>query len=692
MGIIPEQTTRTIQYRYPGTKFFESDQRSIFFGREQETHDLIDSIKAYDVFVIFADSGIGKTSLLNAALIPEMEKENMKPIKFRFQDTSKPPVQTIFEKLAPVSPIPDKLWRLFKCCQFNNQLPVFVFDQFEEFFNHPKPQREACIREIAELASEYLPDYIREEMREKFREKDPTPEELKYYLPARLKLLFLIRADKLKLMDDLSAKIPLILRNRFHLKPLRVKQAEQAIVLPALLPQNRFASPSFNFQEEAIADICSYLKNEEGEVESFQLQILCQELEKRIIHRHDKKEKSLWITREELGGEAGMDRITKNYYNNQFLSIQEEGMREKAIELIEDKLIVEDRRISLPEEFLTREGYSKELLDYLLNTTRLIRAYNERNSRYFEISHDRLLPSILQSKEQRREEENKLTQLRELQRLKDEQEAKNRELQKQREEEKKSLELKILIDKAKNEARLRKFVDILAILLIVSLLSSLLATKNAMKANIASINYLLEKQDYGRADSILEAGRFFNLLYFPARDTLNNLAEFIDTSSIKQKSYNSYLQAGDTLAKTVDAQLDLAAALINRADSLASTQPVSAFANDTINREKLLQALGGPTLLNAYQWYLKAQETDFNPINPDEMVPSKLRSMDQLISLSFEQCIYAIQLFLLANDLQKAQAALGKAKYLDSLAFSNNIYLKEEARNSLDSLQKVLKQ
>jgi hypothetical protein len=66
--------------------------------------------------------------------------------------------------------------------------------------------------------------------------------------------------------------------------------------------------------------------------------------------------------------------------------------------------------------------------------------------------------------------------------------------------------------------------------------------------------------------------------------------------------------------------------------------------------------------------------------------------MDQLISLSFEQCIYAIQLFLHAKDRQKAQAALVKAQYLDSLAFSNNIYLKEEARNGLDSLQKVLKQ
>ena len=71
MGI---EQGNSIRYRYPGSKFFESDQNDIFFGRSEEVLSLIHSIKAHDIFVIFADSGIGKTSLLNAGIIPEFEK------------------------------------------------------------------------------------------------------------------------------------------------------------------------------------------------------------------------------------------------------------------------------------------------------------------------------------------------------------------------------------------------------------------------------------------------------------------------------------------------------------------------------------------------------------------------------------------------------------------------------------------
>src|SRR5215204_4018811 len=96
MGISAEHT---IRYRYPGTKFFERNQHQIFFGRQQETRDLVHSIKAHDVFVIFADSGTGKTSLLNAGLLPELEKENFEPIAFRFQDENISCLKIITKKL-----------------------------------------------------------------------------------------------------------------------------------------------------------------------------------------------------------------------------------------------------------------------------------------------------------------------------------------------------------------------------------------------------------------------------------------------------------------------------------------------------------------------------------------------------------------------------------------------------------------
>jgi len=686
-----------IKYRYPGTKFFESHQHDIFFGREQETRDLIHSIKAHDVFVIFADSGIGKTSLLNAGLIPELEKENIKPIHFRFQDTETPPVKTIVKNLSLyckqpgllAKDIQQELWRLFKCCDFKNKTPLFILDQFEEFFNHAKQDKEECITELADLINDYLPDYIRDEMREKFREKDPTEQELKYYTPAHVKMLFLIRADKLKFLDELTKKIPLILRNRFHLKPLNVAQAKQAILLPASLPQNGFTSPSFTFQPEAVNAISSYLKNEEEEVESFQLQVLCQELEKKILHRSQKENgmNTLQITEGELGGNEGMDNITKNYYTNQLNTIADEAMRKKAVALIEDELIVNERRISLPEVLLLSQGYSKELLDYLLNTTRLIRIDNDR---YVEISHDRLLSSILKSKAQRMEEENKAKEIKELQRLKEEEIERNRQLQKQKEEEIKNLELQFLQDKVKKAKRLRIYLYILIILLAGLLYAIVYTGKAETQTKIAMVNFLRSQQNYTDADSVLNNRNLFSLLSFSYVDTLKQLSNQVKREMATQDTFTAYINKGDSLLQFSSFLLTAVDSLLPIADSIAAEKmrlkEVINFA--TIGNE-LKRLIDWSGLRNGRDYYLKAQLTGYIPNNEEQGAGSKLRDVDDKISNCFKQCIDATYVFIKANDEQGAKEIFKKSENLYSFATdtTRNIPLSPDDIPYLDSLK-----
>ena len=686
-----------IKYRYPGTKFFESYQHDIFFGREQETRDLIHSIKAHDVFVIFADSGIGKTSLLNAGLIPELGKENIKPIHFRFQDTDTPPVKTIVKNLSLyckqpgllAKDIQQELWRLFKCCDFKNKTPLFILDQFEEFFNHTKQDKEECITELADLINDYLPDYIRDEMREKFREKDPTEQELKYYTPAHVKMLFLIRADKLKFLDELTKKIPLILRNRFHLKPLNVAQAKQAILLPASLPQNGFTSPSFTFQPEAVNAISSYLKNEEEEVESFQLQVLCQELEKKILHRSQKENgmNTLQITEGELGGNEGMDNITKNYYTNQLNTIADEAMRKKAVALIEDELIVNERRISLPEVLLLSQGYSKELLDYLLNTTRLIRIDNDR---YVEISHDRLLSSILKSKAQRMEEENKAKEIKELQRLKEEEIERNRQLQKQKEEEIKNLELQFLQDKVKKAKRLRIYLYILIILLAGLLYAIVYTGKAETQTKIAMVNFLRSQQNYTDADSVLNNRNLFSLLSFSYVDTLKQLSNQVKREMATQDTFTAYINKGDSLLQFSSFLLTAVDSLLPIADSIAAEKmrlkEVINFA--TIGNE-LKRLIDWSGLRNGRDYYLKAQLTGYIPNNEEQGAGSKLRDVDDKISNCFKQCIDATYVFIKANDEQGAKEIFKKSENLYSFATdtTRNIPLSPDDIPYLDSLK-----
>ena len=62
-----------------------------------------------------------------------------------------------------------RLWDIYKSADLSKKKVLFIFDQFEEFTNHPKQERDNCISQLADLVSGYLPGYISQEMRKKFK-------------------------------------------------------------------------------------------------------------------------------------------------------------------------------------------------------------------------------------------------------------------------------------------------------------------------------------------------------------------------------------------------------------------------------------------------------------------------------------------------------------------------------------------
>lgn len=60
---------------YVGPRPFETEQRHLFFGREKEAGDLLAFVVSNPVILFYAISGCGKTSLLNARLIPQLKEE-----------------------------------------------------------------------------------------------------------------------------------------------------------------------------------------------------------------------------------------------------------------------------------------------------------------------------------------------------------------------------------------------------------------------------------------------------------------------------------------------------------------------------------------------------------------------------------------------------------------------------------------
>jgi energy-coupling factor transporter ATP-binding protein EcfA2 len=164
--------------RYPGVKPFETADKNLFFGREKDIEDLLDLIWLEKLVVLFGKSGYGKSSLINAGILPEIEQEAV-PIVVRLgsyvagQNPS--PLDNLKRKIDEVLSdnleanfiqslnVPKTLWHQMKNKQSRRQRRfVLIFDQFEEFFTYPIAEQQAFKEQIADLLYTEVPQAVRD--------------------------------------------------------------------------------------------------------------------------------------------------------------------------------------------------------------------------------------------------------------------------------------------------------------------------------------------------------------------------------------------------------------------------------------------------------------------------------------------------------------------------------------------------
>jgi hypothetical protein len=61
---------------YVGPRYYTRSQKdqSRFFGRDEETEEIVSLILGHRVVLIYAQSGAGKTSIMEAQVAPTLEK------------------------------------------------------------------------------------------------------------------------------------------------------------------------------------------------------------------------------------------------------------------------------------------------------------------------------------------------------------------------------------------------------------------------------------------------------------------------------------------------------------------------------------------------------------------------------------------------------------------------------------------
>src|SRR5882757_5446323 len=69
-----EAQTEGIAQPYKFLDYYRKNDRQLFFGRERETETLLSDIVTARLVIIFAKTGSGKSSLINAGVRPRLEE------------------------------------------------------------------------------------------------------------------------------------------------------------------------------------------------------------------------------------------------------------------------------------------------------------------------------------------------------------------------------------------------------------------------------------------------------------------------------------------------------------------------------------------------------------------------------------------------------------------------------------------
>jgi formylglycine-generating enzyme required for sulfatase activity/ABC-type dipeptide/oligopeptide/nickel transport system ATPase subunit len=370
---------------YKFLDYFEVADQSIFFGRDEEVSHLAQHIMAHRLTVLFGRSGVGKTSLINAGVIPWLEEEGYISLYLRvLREPAASIKQAIFQleqnAISPSSnfqlpisnlhsPVPDLYSFLKRALPPESRL-VILLDQFEEFFVRlGKATRAAFAEELAACLKSDLD----------------------------LRFVLSLRDDYLARLHSLSARLPDdILLNRFCLENLNAEKARLAVTQPAQAFKLRY-------EDGLLEMLLGDLEKEEG-VEPPQLQIVCHKLYESLVDSGKWVEgsgRSGLFTLESYNDLGGVEGILTNYLNEALTKLPDDAAREQARGILRSMITVGETRVTLTTQEMTQQKIAHELglgeddvgevLAYLQDR-RLVRWLEDEEA--FELAHDYMLGKV----------------------------------------------------------------------------------------------------------------------------------------------------------------------------------------------------------------------------------------------------------------------------------------------------------
>ncbi len=395
-----------------GLSSYTEETRAYFHGRDEEAAELARRVQRKNLTVLFGQSGLGKTSLLRAGLVPRLRGEGFCPVYVRvdYNPESPPPSeqikQAIFRATAaaghwsrPGTAIEgESLWEflhhrgdLLRDATGRTLLPLLIFDQFEEIFTLAQADdagrlrpRNSCPISPTWSRTGHLP------LEARLDEDEAAAEDFDF-ARADYRILIALREDYLAHLESVKGTMPSITQNRMRLARMNGTQALAAVVQPG----GRLVSQEV--AESIVRFVAGGAELVNAEVEPSLLSLVCRELNNVRIAQGRKE-----ISADLLAGSR--DTILTEFYERA-LADQPEGVRR----VIEDELLTESGyRESLAEErvakALAAAGAAPDALSKLVNR-RLLRIEERLDMRRVELTHDVLCSVVASSRDMRHERE-----------------------------------------------------------------------------------------------------------------------------------------------------------------------------------------------------------------------------------------------------------------------------------------------
>jgi WD40 repeat protein/tetratricopeptide (TPR) repeat protein len=416
-----------LQHPWPGLSPYTEELQGFFHGRGREVDELLRRVRRKVLTILCGQSGLGKTSLLQAGLVPRLRQEAMVPVLLRIDYAPEAPAPALQIKAAiatavtdanlkePAVPGPqESLWEYFHRTDHTWLGPdgkpvslVLVFDQFEELFTlgqataQHRARAAALVDELVSLVENRAPAALEQHLEDHWDEVE------KYVFNRQdFRVLVCLREDYLAQLMDIADRLPSLAGNPMRLTQMNGHQALEAVLEPArglVSPDVALQIVRFVAGEQPSSAVTSEDLSRLA-LEPSLLSLVCREL-----NSHRLKQGLSQISADLLAGSR--DRILQDFYEG-CLAGQPAAVRD----FVEDELLTDSGfRIDMPLEQahknLATRGAAPGAIDELVKR-RLLHLQDRLNIRRVELTHD-VLSKVIQKSRDIRQQRKRVQALRE---------------------------------------------------------------------------------------------------------------------------------------------------------------------------------------------------------------------------------------------------------------------------------------